>query len=63
MYIRFRVRVGDDVTVGEDVIVQGPQSEEDPNELTLEIPDGTEIPDGSVITDEASLEEATSGGG
>ena len=40
---------------------QGPASEtEDPNDLTLTIPDGAVIPDDAVITDEASLEEALS---
>lgn len=57
----FRVEVGDDVTVGEDVIIQGPASEtEDPDNLTLVIPDGAVIPEGAVITDEDSLEEALS---
>ena len=57
----FRVVVGDNVSVGEDVIIQGPASEtEDPNELTLEIPDGSVIPDGAVIADEATLQEALS---
>ena len=55
----FRVEVGNDVTVGEDVIIQGPASEtDDPNDLSLVIPDGATIPDDAVITDEASLEEA-----
>ncbi len=58
----FRVEVGDNVTVGEDVIIQGPASEtEDPENLTLAIPDGAIIPDGAVITDEATLQEALSG--
>ena len=57
----FRVVVGSDVTVGEDVIIQGPASEtEDPENLTLAIPDGAVIPEGAVITDEASLQEALS---
>lgn len=53
----FRADVGDDVTVGEDAIVQGPASEDDPNELELEIPDGTNIPDDAVITGEEDLRE------
>ena len=57
----FRVVVGDNVTVGEDVIIQGPASEtDDPESLTLAIPDGAVIPDGSLITDEASLQESLS---
>lgn len=57
----FRVEVGDNVTVGKDVIIQGPASEtDDPNELTLAIPDGAVIPEGAVVTDEASLQEALS---
>ncbi len=57
----FRVVVGDNVTVGEDVVIQGPASEtEDPNDLTLSIPDGAVIPDGALITDGATLEEALS---
>lgn len=57
----FRVVVGDNVTVGEDVIIQGPASEtEDPENLTLVIPDGAVILDGAVVTDEASLQEALS---
>ncbi len=54
--------MGDDVTVSEDVIIQGPASESgEPNELTLVIPDGTVIPDNAVVTDEASLQEPISG--
>ena len=57
----FRIDVGDNVTVGEGVIIQGPASEtEDPENLTLAIPDGAMIPDGAVVTDEASLKEALS---
>ncbi len=48
----FRVRVGDDVTVGEGAIVAGPAGEE----LELEIPDGTNIPDGAVITNQEELD-------
>jgi carbon dioxide concentrating mechanism protein CcmM len=48
----FRVRVGDDVTVGEGAIVAGPAS--DDGDPELELPDGTNIPDGAVIT---NLEE------
>jgi len=51
----FRVLLGDGVSIGDDVTVQGPAGEGDPNELTLEIPDGTMIPDGAVVTDEESL--------
>ena len=54
----FRVVVGDDVTAGEDVIIQGPVSEtEDSNQLTLTIPDGALIPDGVGVTDMAILQE------
>ena len=54
----FRVVVGDDVTVGEDVIIQGPVSEtEDFNQLTLTILDGAAIPDGVVVTGMAILQE------
>ena len=53
----FRVLVGDDVTVGEDVIIQGPVSEtEDSNQLSITIPDGALIPDGVVLTDMAILQ-------
>ena len=53
----FRVVVGDDVTAGEDVIIQGPVSEtEDFNQLTLTIPDGALIPDGVGVTDMAILQ-------
>jgi len=45
-----------------DVIIQGPASEtDDPNELTLAIPEEAVIPEGAVVTDEASLQEALSG--
>ena len=61
-YVVLRVEVGDNVTVGEDVIIQRPASEtEDPENLSLVIPDGAVILDGAVITDEATLEEALSG--
>ncbi len=57
----FRVVVGNDVTVGEDVIIHGPASEtEDSNQLTLTILDGAVIPDGVVVTDMAILQEALS---
>ena len=57
----FRVVVGNDVTVGEDVIIHGPASEtEDSNQLTLTILDGAVIPDGVVVTDMAILHEALS---
>jgi carbonic anhydrase/acetyltransferase-like protein (isoleucine patch superfamily) len=57
----FRVDVGDNVIVGEGVIIQGPAREtEDPENLTLAIPDGAVSPDGAVVTVEASLEEALS---
>ena len=53
----FRVVVGDDVTAGEDVIIQGPVSEtEDSNQLTLTIPDGALIPDRVGVTDMAILQ-------
>jgi len=53
----FRVVVGDDVTVGEDVIIQGPVSEtEDSNQLTLTIPDGALIPNGVGVTDMAIIQ-------
>lgn len=48
----FRVRVGDDVTVGEGAIVAGPAGEE----LELEIPNGTNIPDGAVVTNQEELD-------
>jgi carbonic anhydrase/acetyltransferase-like protein (isoleucine patch superfamily) len=58
----FRVEVGDNVIVGEDDIIEGPASEtENPEILTLAIPDGAVIPSGAVVTDEATLEEALSG--
>jgi hypothetical protein len=52
----FRVVVSDDVTIGEDVIVQGPASEtEDPNQLTLTIPGGVVIPDGGVVVTDMAI--------
>jgi carbon dioxide concentrating mechanism protein CcmM len=56
----FRVSVGNGGTVGEDVVIRGPASEEDPDVLTLEIPDGVVIPDDVVITDEETLRQAMS---
>ena len=50
--IVFRVRVGDDVQIGEGAVVAGPADEG----LTLEIPDGTLIPAGAVVTGEEDLE-------
>lgn len=49
----FRVRVGDNVTIGDDTVVQGPASEH--SELELAIPDGTVIPNGAVVTSEEEL--------
>jgi len=51
----FRVIVGDDVVIGNAVILQGPGGEG----LSLSIPAGTRIPDGSVVTDESTLRQAT----
>jgi carbon dioxide concentrating mechanism protein CcmM len=48
----FRVRVGDDVQIGEGAVVAGPAGEE----LALEIPDGTLIPADAVVTGEEDLE-------
>ena len=58
----FWMVVGDDVTVSEDLITQGLDSEtEDSNQLTLTIPDGAVIPDGGVVvTDMAILQGALS---
>ncbi len=51
----FRVRVGDDVQIGEGAVVVGPAGEG----LALEIPDGTLIPAGAVVTSEKDLEALT----
>lgn len=51
----FRVIIGDDVVIGNGVILQGPAGEG----LSLSIPPGTRIPDGSVVTDESTLRQAT----
>lgn len=59
--VLFRARLGNDVTVGEDVVVQGPPDEDDPSGLVLSIPDGTVIPDGSVITAQEDLEDLPGG--
>lgn len=48
----FRVRVGDNVQIGEGAIVVGPAGKE----LTLEIPDDTLIPAGAIVTSEKDLE-------
>ena len=47
----FRVRVGDNVQIGEGAIIAGPAG----NELTLEIPDDAIIPAGAVVTSEMDL--------
>lgn len=52
----FRALIGDDVTIGEDVVIQGPPGEEEPDELSLSIPDGVVVPDGSIITTQEDLE-------
>lgn len=48
----FRVRMGDDVQIGEGAVVAGPAG----GGLTLETPDGTLIPDNAVVTGEEDLE-------
>ncbi len=50
----FRVRVGDDVTIGNAVVVQGTATED--GELELEIPDGANIPDGAVVTNQEEFD-------
>jgi carbon dioxide concentrating mechanism protein CcmM len=47
----FRVRLGDDVQIGEGAVVVGPDGEEP----TLEIPDDTTIPGGAVVTSEKDV--------
>ncbi len=47
----FRVRIGDNVQIGEGALIVGPTG----NELTLEIPDNTVIPVGAVVTSEKDV--------
>jgi carbon dioxide concentrating mechanism protein CcmM len=53
--IVFRAVVGDNVQIGEDVVIVGP-AEKDSGELPLRIPDGTIIPEGSIITSPEDLQ-------
>jgi carbon dioxide concentrating mechanism protein CcmM len=50
----FRVKAGNNVTVGEGAIIAGPEG--DNGELELEIPDGTNIPSGAVVTNQEELD-------
>ena len=47
------------MTIGDDVIIQGPALEEG-EELAFTIPAGSTIPDGAVITDDEGLQQANS---
>ena len=49
----FRVRLGDDVQLGEGAIVVGPEAPGD--KIALEIPDDTIIPAGAVVTSEKDV--------
>jgi carbon dioxide concentrating mechanism protein CcmM len=49
----FRVRLGDDVRIGEGAIVVGPDAPGD--KIALEIPDDTIIPAGAVVTSEKDV--------
>jgi carbonic anhydrase/acetyltransferase-like protein (isoleucine patch superfamily) len=51
----FRVRLGDDVRIGEGAIVVGPEASG--GKIALEIPDGTLIPAGTVVTSEKDVRE------
>jgi len=55
----FRVRVGDDVQIGEGAMIAAPVGSD--KKITLKIPDGTIVPVGAVVTtqkDVRALEES-----
>ena len=49
----FRVRVGDDVQIGEGAVIAGPVGSD--KKITLKIPDGTLVPAGAVVTSEEDV--------
>ncbi len=49
----FRVRVGDDVQIGEGAVIAGPVGSD--KKITLKIPDGTLVPAGAVVTTEKDV--------
>ena len=49
----FRVRVGDDVQIGEEAVIAGPVGSD--KKITLKIPDGTIVPAGAVVTSEKDV--------
>ena len=52
----FRVIVGDNVQIGEDVLIVGPNVPRG-EEPSLRIPDGTVIPEGAIITGPEDLQQ------
>jgi len=49
----FRVRVGDDVQIGEGDVIAGPVGSDE--KITLKIPDGTLVSAGAVVTSEKDV--------